>query len=31
VEAQFEEGGAWVLSRGTVEGVEAEKSTLFEK
>jgi hypothetical protein len=31
VEAQFTVGGAWVLSRGTVEGVEAEKSILFGK
>ena len=25
VEAQFEEGGAWCLSRGTEEGIENEK------
>jgi len=31
VEAQFIEGGDWVLSRGTAEGVEAEKSILFGK
>lgn len=31
VEAQFDEGGPWVLSRGTVEGIENEKAVLFEK
>jgi hypothetical protein len=31
VEAQFEVDGEWVLSRGTVQGVEAEKSILFAK
>jgi hypothetical protein len=31
VEAQFCVGGPWVLSRGTREGVEAEKNVLFAK
>jgi hypothetical protein len=31
VEAQFEEGGPWVVSRGTLEGVELEKRALFAK
>ena len=31
VEAQFEEGGPWTLSRGTAAGVEHEKAALFQK
>ena len=31
VEAQFEEGGEWVLSRGTVETIGGEKISLFKK
>ena len=31
VECQFESGGAWVLSRGTAEGIENEKGALFSK
>jgi ubiquitin-protein ligase len=30
IEAQFEQGGPWVLSRGTVEGYEQEKQILFK-
>lgn len=30
VEAQFEEKGEWILSRGNLEAVESEKSRLFE-
>lgn len=31
VEAQFEEGGEWELSRGTVETIGGEKISLFKK
>jgi len=30
VEAQFVEGGPWVLSRATLSGIEAERGTLFK-
>ena len=31
IEAQFTEGGEWVLSRGTVETITGEKFSLFKK
>lgn len=31
VEAQFEEGGPWVLARGTLESIQREKSVNFKQ